>query len=459
VEIPEIRYARTPEGVSIAYQVVGDGSSDLLFVPGFASNLIWNWQLPSYAQLLRRLSSFCRLIVVDRRGSGISDRLSPEDLPSLEVIADDLGVVLDAVGSKRASIFAADEGAQGVVLFAATHPERVERLILYAFDPMGDFQPWDDGWKSREEREALLEAFTAEVIKGWGTKEFALSDPLAGLGVCGPSLAVDPSAVDWYTALLLLHSSPSGVVAFHRMYFGNDTQPILASVRVPTLLLHRVGDLLEPIDASRFMAGSIPGARLIELEGNDHVWFAGDIDSIVDPIQEFMTGARPTHDLDRVLATVLFTDIVGSTEHLSAVGDAEWSSTLASHDERARAEIERHRGRFVYSSGDGLLAMFDGPARAVRCAQAIGEAVRPLGFEIRSGCHTGEIELAGENIRGIAVHIGARVASLAGASEILVSSTVKDLVAGSGLTFEDAGEHELKGVPEPWHLYRVVLNA
>ena len=454
--IPEVRYAKTPDGVSIAYQVVGDGPSDLLFVPGFASNLVWNWQLPSYAHFLRRLSSFCRLIIVDRRGFGISDRFSPEDLPSLEVVADDLGVVLDAVGSERASIFAADEGSQAASLFVATHPERVERLIIYTMDPMGDFQPWDDGFKSREEREAFLEAFVADVIEGWGTREFALSHPLAGLEICGPSLAHDPAAIDWYTALLLLSTSPSGAVAVHRIYFETDAQPILASIRVPTLLLHRVGDQLEPIDASRFMAGVIPGALLIELEGDDHVWFAGDTDSIVDPIQEFMTGARPAQDLDRVLATVLFTDIVGSTEMAARLGDTAWKELLATHDERAKTEIERHRGSYIHTTGDGLLATFDGPARAVRCAQAIAEAVGSLGAEIRSGCHTGEIELAGDDVSGIAVHIGARVAALAGPSEVLVSSTVKDLVAGSGLSFEDAGEHELKGVPDTWHLYRVV---
>ena len=374
--IPEVRYAKTPDGVSIAYQVVGDGPSDLLFVPGFASNLIWNWQLPSYAHFLRRLSSFCRLIIVDRRGCGVSDRLSPEDLPSLEVIADDLGVVLDAVGSERASIFAADEGAQAVVLFAATHPERVDRLILYTLDPMGDFQPWDDGFKSREHRETFLNDLIADIASGWGTREFARSDPLFGLETGGPSLVNDPLAVDWYTALMPLSNSPVGAIALHRIYFGTDAQPILASVRVPTLLLHRVGDLIEPIDASRFIADLIPGARLIELTGDDHLWFAGDTDSIVDPIQEFMTGARPAQDLDRVLATVLFTDIVGSTEMAARLGDTAWKELLASHDERAKAEIERHRGTYVHTTGDGLLATFDGPARAVRCAQAIGEAVQ-----------------------------------------------------------------------------------
>ena len=453
---PETRYAKTVDGVHIAYQTLGNGPPDLLFVPGFASNLIWNWELPSYAAFLRKLSSFSRLIIVDRRGCGLSDRLSPEDLPSIEVIADDLGVVLDAIGSDRASFFAADEGAQAVVLFAATHPERVERLIIYTLDPMGDFQPWDDGFKSREEREAFMADVQVQINAGWGTREFARSEPLFGLEICAPSLADDPRAVDWYTALLLLSTSPSGAVAFHHLYFETDAQPILASLRVPTLLLHRVGDLLEPIDESRFMADLIPDARLIELEGDDHLWFAGDTDSIVDPIQEFITGTRPGHDLDRVLATVMLTDIVGSTEKASQLGDARWKELLAAHDERAHIEIERFRGSFINSTGDGLLATFDGPARAVRCAQAIVESVRTLGIEIRAGCHTGEVELDGDDVRGIAVHIGARVAALAGPSEILVSSTVKDLTAGAGLVFEDAGEHELKGVPDRWHLYRVV---
>lgn len=237
-----------------------------------------------------------------------------------------------------------------------------------------------------------------------------------------------------------------------------DVQPVLRSIRVPTLILHPVGDLLEPIAEGRFLAHLIAGAQLVELPGEDHFWFLSNADRIVDTIEEFVTGVRPIRDLDRVLASVLFTDIVGSTEMAAHLGDAMWKELLASHDERARTEIQRHRGTYIDSTGDGLLATFDGPARAVRCARAIGGAVRELGLEIRSGVHTGEIELAGNNVRGIAVHIGARVAALAGPGQVLVSSTVKDLVAGSGLVFEDAGEHELKGVPNRWRLYRVVTE-
>jgi class 3 adenylate cyclase len=445
--VEEVRYATTGDGVHLAYQIVGDAPVDLLFVPGFWSNLAWNWQLPSYANFLRRLGSFCRLIVVDRRGSGLSDRLSPDDLPPLEILADDLGVVLDATGSERASLFGVWSGGITCSVFAATRPERVDRLILYAMDPGGS-QPWSVAW----DRETYLK----RVEEGWGTRSFARSDPAWGLSIIAPSVADDPRTLDWHVASLQLASDPGAATALSRMYTETDIQPILPSIRVPTMVLARAGDRLEPAASARHVASLIPEARLIELSGDDDLWFVGDSDSIVDAIEEFVTGVRPALRSDRVLATVLFTDIVGSTEMAARLGDTTWKGLLATHDELARAEIERHRGTYVDSTGDGLLATFDGPARAVRCAQAIAEAVQPLGIQIRAGCHTGEIELAGSAVRGIAVHIGARVASLAGVSEVWTSSTVKDLVAGSGLLFEDAGEHELKGVPERWRLYRVV---
>lgn len=449
MEIPEVRYAKNGE-VCLAYQVLGEGSVDLLYVPGFASNLVWNWELPSYARFLRRLSSFCRLIVVDRRGCGLSDRLSPEDLPPLEILAEDLGVVLDAAGSERVSLFGAEDGGLTCSLFAATRPDRVHRLVLYTLDPGGD-QPWEGSW-DREQWESYL----ARIAAGWGTQAFARWDPAGGLVTGAPSLVDDRRTVEWYTAWLQLAASPSAAVALFRIYMETDVQPVLSSIRVPTLLLHPVGDRLEPIDEGRYLANLIPGAQLIELPGEDHLWFVGDTDSAVDGIQEFLTGARPAHDLDRVLATVLFTDIVGSTKKSAELGDSVWKELLASHDERAKAEIERFHGRYVNSTGDGLLATFDGPARAVRCAQSIAEALQPLGLEIRAGCHTGEVELVGDHVRGIAVHIGARVTALAGPGEVFVSSTVKDLVAGSGLGLEDAGEHELKGVPDRWRLYQVI---
>ncbi|HET9724886.1 MAG TPA: adenylate/guanylate cyclase domain-containing protein [Actinomycetota bacterium] len=450
MERPETRYAKTTDGVHIAYQVCGDGELDLLFVPGFASNLIWNWELPAYANFLRRLSSFCRLIIIDRRGSGLSDRLSPEDLPPLEVLAGDLGVVLDAVGSERTSLFGAEDGGLSCSLFAATRPDRVDRLILYTLDPGGD-KPWEGAW-GREQ----WEGFISRVADHWGMRGFGRDDPAGGLVTAAPSFVDDTQLLDWHVAMMQLAASPRAVEALFRIHMETDVQPVLTSIRVPTLILHPLGDLLEPIAEGRLLAHLITGAELVELPGDDHFWFLSNTDRIVDAIAEFVTGVRPVRDLDRVLATVLFTDIVGSTEMAARLGDAGWKGLLASHDERARTEIQRHRGTYIDSTGDGLLATFDGPARAVRCARAIGGAVRELGLEIRSGVHTGEIEVAGNNVRGIAVHIGARVAALADPGQVLVSSTVKDLVAGSGLTFEDAGEHDLKGVPDRRHLFRVV---
>ena len=441
---PRICYARNGE-VSLAYQVLGEGQVDLLFVPGFASNLIWNWELPSYARFLRTLASFARLIVVDRRGSGLSDRLSPADQPALEVLADDVGVVLDAVGSEQAALFGTQDGGLICSMYAATRPERVHRLILYTVDP--GVETWEKAWTSEQANEYLKRA-----IEGWGTEEYARWH----LGPRAPSVADDPRTLEWYSASIALASSPGSAVALLRIYFETDARSVLASIRVPTLLLHRTHDSHETVEESRFVSRLIPGAQLVELPGEDHHWFVGDTDSIAGAVQEFVTGARHTLDQDRVLATVLFTDIVGSTEKAAALGDYAWRELIGAHHEKVRRELEIFRGVEIDTAGDGFLATFDGPARAVRCAAAIGEAVRDLGLEIRAGCHTGEVELTADGVGGIAVHIGARVAALAGPSEVLVSSTVKDLVAGSGLTFEDAGEHELKGVPDRWRLYRVM---
>jgi class 3 adenylate cyclase len=446
METPDVRYAEAGDGVHLAYQIVGDGP-DVLFVPGMWSNLTWNWQLPAYAHFLRRLASFCRLIVVDRRGSGLSDRLSPHDLPALEILADDLGVVLDAAGSERASLIGVWSGGQTCSVFAATRPERVDRLILYAMNP-GGAQTWGHTWDH--------ESYLSRVEEGWGTRSFARRDSEWGLDTMAPSVADDPRTIDWYVASLQFASDPGAATALSRIYAETDVQPVLPTIRVPTLVLGRVGDRLEPFSTAEHVSSLIPGARLLALPGEDDLWFVGADDSLADAIQEFVTGVRPAVGSDRVLATVLFTDIVGSTELAARLGDTEWKSLLADHNERVRIELERHRGVYVDSAGDGLMATFDGPARAVRCARAIGEAVGTLGIQIRAGCHTGEIELDGPAVRGIAVHIGSRVASLAGPSEVWTSSTVKDLTAGSGLAFEDAGEHDLKGVPDRWRLYRVV---
>ena len=326
-------------------------------------------------------------------------------------------------------------------------PDRVARLILYSMDPGRDAP-------ARTWTPQMWTEFIERVSREWGTRQLATWD----LSLTAPGHADDPALFEWYLRLHQLGASPASAVAFLRIYSETDIQNVLPTIRVPTLLLHRKDDRLDPVDFSRYGASLIPDATLTILDGDDHLWMVGDVDGLADEIEGFVTGSKPNHDMssDRVLATVLFTDIVGSTESAVQLGDARWRDLLDDHHDRVRDELARYGGREIATAGDGFLATFDGPARGVRCAQAIGTAVRGLGIEIRAGLHTGEIELAGDDVRGIAVHIGARVAALAGPSEVLVSSTVKDLVAGSGLVFEDRGEHELKGVPDPWHLYRVV---
>jgi pimeloyl-ACP methyl ester carboxylesterase len=445
IDVPETRYARTTDGLSIASQVVGQGALDLLFVPGYQSNLELNWELRAYANLLRRLGSFSRLIAVDRRGTGLSDRLSPGDFPPLETLMDDLGRVLDEVGSDRAALAGFLDGGYLCMLFAATFPERTHALVLYGTSASGRWTP-EYPWQWKPDR---WESFMDEMANHWGSQEWQEEQ----MRWYAPDAYADEATRKWWGRYLRLSATPGSAVALERLYSETDVRHVLPSIRVPTLVLHRRDDPAEPVEGARYIARQIPGAKYVELEGADSPPWAGDTEALVDEIQEFLTGVRRLPETDRVLATVLFTDIVDSTERAGALGDSKWRQLLAAHDERAREEIVRHRGTYVKSTGDGLLARFDGPARAVRCARSIGRAVRPLGIEIRAGCHTGEIELVGDDIQGIGVHIGARVATLAGRDEVLVSSTVKDLVAGSGLVFEDAGEHELKGVPDRWHLY------
>jgi len=448
MEIPETRYAKTPEGVYIAYQVVGDGPIDLLFLPGYTSNLFWQWELPSYARFLEQLASFSRLILVDRRGTGLSDRFSPQDLPPLEDLADDLRTVMEAVGSERIALLATEDGCFVCSMFAATHPDRTDAVVLYGMDPG---EPGVGLAHPSPERVPFLEELYHQVDEHWGTREYARWD----MKVSHPSLIEDDVFLAWYEVFLQLAASPTSAKEMLRIWHEIDPWPVFATIRVPTLVLHRTGDILEPIEHARAAASKIPGARFVELPGDKHNLFEGAED-VAEEVEEFLTGSRHSAEPDRVLATVLFTDIVGSTEKASGLGDRGWRELLDEHNARIRRQLERFRGREIDTAGDGFLATFDGPARAVHCAQAIGASVRELGMEIRAGCHTGEIELASGDVRGIAVHIGARVSALAGPSEVLVSSTVKDLVAGSGLSFEDAGEHELKGVPDRWRLYRVV---
>ncbi len=445
MQVPEVHYARNGD-VSLAYQVVGSGSRDLLLVSGFVSNLEYAWEYPSLSHFLSRLAEMSRLILTDRRGSGLSDRF--REAPPQETMTRDLEIVLDEVGSAKATLLGLWDGCETSILFAATHPERVSSLILLtasaAQKPAEDY-PWawtDEHW----------EEWLASIRDGWGTRAWIVKNARW----MGPAMLDDPDELERWISYTRVAASPSSAEAVMRNSSNTDIREILPFVHTPTLVLHRVGDQIEPIEAGRYVAAKMPNARLVELPGDDGIPWIGDVDAVLREIRTFVAGSVQHASLDRRLATVLFTDIVGSTERAATLGDARWGEELAKHDDLTRRAITSHAGRYVSSTGDGVLATFEGPAAAVRCAMAIADAVGALGLKIRAGCHTGEIELAGDDIRGIAVHIAARVAALAGPSECLVSSTVKDLVAGSGLVFEDAGEHELKGVPDRWRLYRVV---
>ncbi|HEX7255026.1 MAG TPA: adenylate/guanylate cyclase domain-containing protein [Gaiellaceae bacterium] len=436
---PETRYAKSGD-VNIAYQVVGDGPLDLVLVPGFISHLDLDWQGPGYAHMLDRLSSFARLIRFDKRGTGLSDR--PGDLPDLETRMDDVRAVMDAVGTERAALMGYSEGGPLSMLFAATYPERTTSLVLYGTyakrrDPDDDY-PWCATWEDRQ-------AYADAVEREWGSE--------ADLGTMAPSAR--DAEVEWWRSRARAAASPGAAKALILMNSNIDVRGVLPTVHVPTLVLHRTGDHDSRPQEGRYIAERIPGARFVELEGEDHApWI--EPDQILDEVEEFLTGVRRGPEVRRVLATVLFTDIVGSTSRAVELGDRRWRSLLEQHHSSVRRELRRFRGNEVDTAGDGFLATFDGPARAVRCAQAIRSALRPLGLDISAGVHAGEIEVAdGGAITGVAVHIGARVAEQAVPGEVLVSSTVKDLVAGSGLDFEPRGTHELRGVPGEWRLYAV----
>jgi class 3 adenylate cyclase len=435
---PETRYARSGD-IRIAYQVVGSGPLDLVFVPGFVSNIDLFWEDPAAAQVFGRLASFSRLILFDKRGTGLSDRNA--SIATLEERMDDVRAVMDAAGSERAALFGMSEGGPMSLLFAATYPERTRALALcgsYARHPT----------LSRE----IIAEHVEQIDRVWGTGEYWAKS-------YAPDKASDPSfrrtAARWERQ----GSSPSTAAALLQMNVDIDARHILPAIRVPTLILHRIGDTRVPIDAGRYLAANIPDAKLVELPGINHSWLDDRkiSDRIVDEVEEFLTGSRSSEaDVDRVLATVMFTDIVDSTKRAAELGDRQWRVLLDRHDETVRQQIVRFRGHEVKNLGDGFLATFDGPARAVRCAVAISGSVRPLGISIRSGLHTGEIEMKRDDIAGIAVHIAARVAAEAKPGETVVSSTVRDLVAGSELRFEDRGIHALKGIPEEVHLYRVL---
>lgn len=438
---PDTRYARSGD-VHVAYQTLGEGPIDLVFVDQWWSNVDTQWDLPPLAQMLERLAAFGRVILLDKRGTGLSDPVPLGGLPTLEEWMDDIRAVLDAVGSDRAALVSGIGASYLTVLFAATYPDRTSALVLvdgYArLLGADDYLPWLPRTFSADEGEAIR--------AGWGSG--VLLERLA------PNEAKDPAIVRAFAAYERQSASPGTGRAMLQALYEGDVRRVLPAIRVPTLVIAHAQSARIPIKHSRYLAEHIAGATYLELPGNENLPWAGDQAGLVAEIQEFLTGSRPREEPDRVLATVLFTDIVGSTKRAAELGDHRWRSLLAAHDQAARAQLERYRGREIETTGDGFLAVFDGPARAIRCAAAIRDAVAALGLEIRSGLHTGEIEYAGAKIKGIAVHIGARVAALAGPGEILTSTTVKDLVIGSGIEFEDHGTHELKGVPGEWRLYR-----
>ncbi|QOZ68806.1 adenylate/guanylate cyclase domain-containing protein [Bradyrhizobium arachidis] len=426
--LPETRYARSGE-VHIAYQVIGNGPFDLVWVPGFISHVDHVWDEPRWAGFMERLASFARLICFDKRGTGLSDRVTA--IPTLEERMDDARVVMDAVGSKRAAFLGISEGGPMSLLFAATHPDRTLALMLY-----GSYGLFSTAVMSPDK----LASFLEEVERSWGSG--ALVPGFA------PSLAQDRAFRNWWARFERLGASPSDVKTLMRMNSEIDIRGVLPVIHVPTLIMHRTDDPRVNVEASRYLATHIAGARYVELSGSDHLFCAGDSQRILDEIEEFLTGSRSHSEMERCLATVLITDIVGSTERVCSLGDREWRHLLVRHDSSVRREIARFRGKEIRTTGDGFIATFDGPARAVRCAEAVRQTVRDLGLEVRAGLHTGEIEILPNDIGGIAVHVAARVAQLAAPGEILTSSVLRDLVAGSGLSFEDRGVHALKGLAE-----------
>jgi len=435
---PETRYAKSGD-TYIAYQVMGEGPFDLVFVPGFISHVEMQMELPAFARFFGRLATFCRVIRFDKRGTGLSDRLSA--IPSLEERMDDVRAVMDSAGSTRAALLGFSEGGPMCIVFAATYPERTTALVLYGSYARSAWAP-DYPWRSTDEEfEAVLKAREPR----WGQGD--------SVDMFSPSLAHDEELRRFVGRVERASACPKAATTISRVARDIDVRHVLSTISVPTLVLHRSGDVTK-VENGRYLARNIKSARYVELLGADHNPWIGDSEAILGEIEEFLTGGRRENepDLDRVLATVLFTDIVGSTARAAELGDRVWKDLLNQHHALVRDQLQRHRGREINTLGDGFVAAFDGPARAVRCGQVISEAVKKLGIHIRAGVHTGECQVMGENLAGIAVHIGARIGALAAADEVWVSSTVRDLVAGSGLKFEARGNHTLKGIPGDWHL-------
>ncbi len=438
---PETHYARH-DGVNIAYQVTGKGKVDLVFVPGWVSHIEYAWEEPSLAPFLERMSRFSRLILLDRRGTGLSDPV--DRLPTLDERMDDLGAVLDAAGSEHAFLFGISESGPMCTLFAATHPSRTAGLILcntFAANQFSEDYPWA---MQASQWDSFLQHLEAEWGQGVTARFFA------------PSRADDEAFVRSWGRFERRAVSPGAIRKIIGMARDTDVRGVLSSVQVPTLVVHREGDRATPIEGGRYLAEHIHGARLIEIPGRDHFPWVGNTDAILNEVEQFVTGGRQAAEPDRILTTVLFTDIVDSTVHLAEQGDRSYRELLGQFYSIVRRELERHRGCEVDTAGDGLFATFDGPARAIRCACATRNSVTSLGISIRAGLHTGECELLGDKVTGLAVHLGARVCAEADPNEVLVSSTVKDLVAGSELSFTDRGAHELKGIPGAWRLYAAV---
>jgi class 3 adenylate cyclase len=438
---PPIEYARSGQ-VNVAYQVVGGGPVDLVLVEGSMTNRHVMWEFPSSRRFYERLASFSRLILFDKRGLGLSDRVQ---IGTLEERMDDVRAVMDAVGSERAAVFGESEGGPLSMLFAAAHPERTVALILAGAEVKEETtEDWPWGEATREEHEGHMRLLPER----WSKAPPSLAGFL-------PSRGDDRELIDWYTRLKVQSASPAAAAAFIEMAFEIDVRDVAPSIRVPTLILHAVGDRVCHVENARFLARTIPGARYVELPGGDHVMWGDQEGAALAEIREFLTGVREVPERDRVLATVLFTDLVGSTERARELGDRRWVELLDSHNAAVRRELIRFSGREIDTAGDGFLAAFDGPARAVRCARAVVDAVGGLGLQVRAGVHTGECEVLGDKLAGLAVHVGARVAAQARPGEVLVSSTVRDLIAGAGIELEDRGMHALKGVEGPRQLFAV----
>ena len=439
--MPDVRFARSGD-VDVAYRVVGDGPIDLVYVQGWVTHLDVYWELPAFRRYSEQLGEFTRLILFDKRGMGMSDRVP--GTTTLEERMDDIRAVMDAVGCERAAVMGESEGGPLSMLFAAAHPERTVALVLQGAEVR---ERTDEDWPWGEDTAEAFEAAMASVPETWGRG--------SGIYTIAPSLVGQDWPQEWWSRVQTHAMTPGSAEAFMRMAFEIDVRHVAPSINVPTLVVHTVGDRVCHVENARFLARTIPDARYVELPGDEHVpWF--DSELALGEIREFLTGRRETATPNRMLATVLFTDLVGSTARAAELGDRRWRDVLEQHHAAVRRELVRYDGREVDTAGDGFFATFDGPARAIRCAQTVVDAVRPLGLAVRAGVHTGEVELADGKVAGIAVNIGARVAGLANAGEVLVSGTVKDLVAGSGLGFEDRGSAALKGVPGEWRLFAVV---